>query len=132
MRAIEKLASASELLGSTSKLLGSTSELLRSMSELLRSTSELLGSIAMNVMCSSFLRACICKVKIERYCIYVHNTHVFQKFKNILTLQYFYTIYSTIISLVFYKTCKHIKLNVQYDFYIICHILTIYQNQISI
>ena len=55
MRAIEKLASVSELLGSTSKLLGSTSELLGS-------TSELLESIAMNVTCSSFLRACICKV----------------------------------------------------------------------
>ena len=48
MRAIEKLASASELLGSMSELLGSTSELLE--------------SIAMNVTCSSFLRACICKV----------------------------------------------------------------------
>ena len=55
MRAIEKLVSASKLLGSTSKLLGS-------MSELLGSTSELLESIAMNVTCSSFLRACICKV----------------------------------------------------------------------
>ena len=48
MRALEKLASASELLGSTSKLLGSISELL--------------GNIAMNVTCSSFLRACICEV----------------------------------------------------------------------
>ena len=48
MRAIEKLASVSKLLGSTSKLLGSTSKLLE--------------SVAMNVTCSSFLRACICKV----------------------------------------------------------------------
>ena len=62
MRALEKLASAGKLLGSTSKLLGSTSKLLGSMSELLGSTSEPLGSIAMNVTCSSFLRACICKV----------------------------------------------------------------------
>ena len=62
MRALEKLASASELLGSTSKLLGSTNELLGSTSELLGSTSELLASIAMNVTCSSFLRACISKV----------------------------------------------------------------------
>ena len=55
MRALEKLTSASKLLGSTSKVLGS-------MSELLESTSELLGSIAMNIMCSSFLRVCKFKV----------------------------------------------------------------------
>ena len=54
-RALEKVTSASELLGSTSELLGSKSGLLGS-------TSELLGSIAMNVTCSSFLRACMCEV----------------------------------------------------------------------